>query len=197
MNPDLTFAIQTAIVVPVVVTSIALVRATARRGLRPRRLVPTAGAFTVPANRRIRLLQIANPAAAVVYAVGAIVTSHIRDRADTFQTAALVMWCFVVVLSLAAEAYLVWAYGRPPIALTPAGVRLKLRTVTWDSLDVSMPRSIPTSPPRKNASFPELDADPAFIAAAINYYRRNSAARTAIGQPGEYERLQAVLSSAA
>jgi RsiW-degrading membrane proteinase PrsW (M82 family) len=163
---------------------------------RPQRLIPAADAFTVPANRRLRLLQMANPAFAVLFAVVVIWTSDIRERANTIQTTALLLWQVVIVVGLVMVAYLVLVYRRPPIALTSAGVRLKLRTISWDSLDASMPRSIPTSPARKNRSFSELNADPAFVAAVINYYRQNSAARAAIGQPGEYERVQAALSSA-
>jgi hypothetical protein len=193
VNPALKFAIQIALWVLLVATSIALVWANARPGLRPRRLVPADGAFTVPANRRFRLVQIAGIAAYALWAVGSIVTSDIRELPGILQPASFVGSSFVIALILGLETFLVWAYRRPPITLTPAGLRLKLRTLSWDSLNVSMPWSIPASPLAKNKSFPELDADPAFIAAAIDYYRRNPGARAAIGQPDEHQRLQAAL----
>jgi hypothetical protein len=193
VHPDLKFAIQVAPLVLIAATG-AMIWANARPRRRPRRLVTAAGAFTVPANRRFRLLQIANPAAWALYAVGAIVTSD--SRYHIIQTITFVIWSLFLLLALGVEVVLVWVYRRPPITLTPAGVRLKLRTFSWDSLDISIPWSIPTWPLPGYTSFPELDADPAFIAAAIYYYRRNPAARAAIGQPDEHERLLTALSSA-
>jgi hypothetical protein len=196
VDPTLKFAIQLALMVLIVATAIALVWAVARPGRRPRRLVPADGAFTVPANRRFRLLQIANLAAYALWPVVLIPTSGIRELPNIFQTAVFVGLSFPLVVILGLEAFLVWAYRRPPITLTPAGVRLKLRTFSWDRLNVSMPPSIPSSPLATNKSFPELGADPAFIAAAIDYYRRNPGARAAIGQTAEHDRLQAALGGA-
>jgi hypothetical protein len=192
VQPALKFAIEIAVLVLFVVTAIALVWVNARPGRRPRRLVLADGAFTVPANRRVRLLQIANLAVYVLWA-GVIIAPNIHDVPDMFQTAVFVGLSFPLVVILGLEVFLVWAYRRPPITLTPAGVRLKLRTFSWDRLNVSMPWSIPTSPLATNKSFPELDADPAFIAAAIDYYCRNPGARAAIGQTDEHDRLQAAL----
>jgi hypothetical protein len=195
VHPLVTFAIQIAVVIPAVGNSIALARAVARIGVRPRRLVATGDAFTVPANRRVRLHAIANPAAMTLLGIVALTTSDIRHRADTVQTAAFFTWWFIVVLGVAMTSFLAWAYRRPPMALTPSGVRLAMRTIPWPRLEASVPRSVPTPMPRRNASFPNLDADPAFVAAAIDHYRRNRAARAAIGQPGEYERLETALAA--
>jgi hypothetical protein len=150
----------------------------------------------VPANRRLRFLIVAQLTALALYEVGGIVTSDVRELANSLHAVALVAWSFALVLTRGIEVFVVWTYRRLPIALTPTGVRLKLRTFTWHSLNVSMPRSIPTSPLAKKTSFPELVADPLFIAAAIDCYCRSPAARVATGRSDEHDRLQAALDGA-
>ena len=114
----------------------------------------------------------------------------------TLQLIARVSNAIVAVLCLATAAVLIVGWRRPPLALTPRGVQSFLGTITWERVDAmsSLPRRYPSAHAR-GARFAELDADPQFVAAAIEYYRGRPSARAMIGHPDEYERLSQAIAA--
>jgi len=114
----------------------------------------------------------------------------------TLQLIARVSNGIVAVLCLATATVLIVGWRRPPLALTPRGVQSFLGTVTWERIDAmpSLPRRYPSAHSR-GARFAEMDADPQFVAAAIEYYRRHPDARAMIGHADEYDRLSQAIAA--
>jgi hypothetical protein len=67
---------------------------------------------------------------------------------------------------------------------------------TWERLEAMrlLPRRLPSARSH-GRRFDDMDADPQFVAAAIEYYRRHPAARSMIGQPDEYQRLSQAIAT--
>jgi hypothetical protein len=99
-------------------------------------------------------------------------------------------------LCLAAAVVHILARRRAPFALTPHGVQLFFRRVTWEQLDAmpALPRRY-SSAGSRGLRFTALDTDPRFVAAAIEHYRRHPDARPMIGHPDEYDRLSHVIAA--
>ncbi len=178
-----------------VVTSFALLVSTGVR--RPQRLtIVPSHAFVVPAVRRIRRLQIGQSLLATMITGAIALDAGAEPDVHTLNLIARVSNAIAAVLCLAMAIVLIIGWRRPPLTLTPRGVQSFLGTITWERLEAmpSLPRRFPSAHSR-GARFAELDADPRFVAAVIEYYRRHPGARAMIGHTDEYERLSQAIAA--
>jgi hypothetical protein len=178
------------------VTSIALL--TSMGGRRPRRLtIVPPHAFVAPVVQRIRRLQIAQLLLTTTICGAVALDASAEPDARTLNLIVRASNAIAAAVCLVAAVVHIVGWRRAPFALTPNGLQSFLSRVTWEQLDAMprLPRRYPSVGSR-GLRFAVLDADPQFVGAAIEYYRRHPDARPMIGRPREYERLsQAIAAS--
>lgn len=172
--------------------SIASVRASRLRRLP----IAPPHAFAAPAAPWIRRLWIVELPLCTAIACIAAVEDAAAPRIGQLNLIVGVINIVVALTGLGAAVVLFMWRRRPPLALTPRGVQSFLRTATREQLEAkpSLPRRLPSARSGRRR-FEDMGADPQFVAAAIEYYRRHPAARPMIGQPDEYQRLSGAIAA--
>ena len=187
--------LQMLCIVGAIAAAVSLLVEAARGRVRPARLLPDgSSAFTAPWVPGVMLRQVllltlggANSALMVWSTIGG-------DGGAAQATAMTLCWLAVAVCAVAtARMVFIWQFGSA-IALTTAGVRVGgWRLYRWKALAEAptLPFWLPLagSPPGRG-SISAMDADPRFVYAAIDYYRRHPDRWEAIGRLDEYMRLE-------
>lgn len=177
-----------------IVVSIMLLAVSVSSVARPRRLIATGEAFLVPARKRVRLLQVAQPSAFVVPLIAGTVNG-LRQTGNPAQSpiAVATAWtsgtALVVVLVVLAISAFRW--NSPPLTITSVGVRGVGRARSWDQLAVpGRYRWLPAAD-RQPAGFTfvDWDADPRYVGWLIAYYQAHPERRSVIGEAAELDRL--------